>query len=143
MDYEAYYSDVGYSLSPGMIITYWVIALVIYLAVAFSLYIIAKKVNEPNEWLAFIPIAQYYLLAKLSGHQGWMLILLFVPILNLIFIIMFFSGLSKRGGYGIGMTIGSIFLPFIFLPILALNYKENPSTSSNNKSNNQEEVVVE
>ncbi|MDE3228927.1 MAG: hypothetical protein KGO05_03520, partial [Chloroflexota bacterium] len=49
----------------------------------------------------------------------WLLLLMFLPIVNVIFAIMLTNDLSKSFGHGLGFTLGMIFLPFIFFPILA------------------------
>ena len=38
---------------------------VIYAACAYSLYVIGKKNNVENTWLAFIPILQYYIIGSI------------------------------------------------------------------------------
>ncbi|MBW3015850.1 hypothetical protein KY330_05500 [Candidatus Woesearchaeota archaeon] len=59
-----------------------VIALAIYLYFAFALMYIAKKTKTPNAWLAFIPIANVYLMTQMAGLPAlWTLIVLgvFIP----------------------------------------------------------------
>ncbi len=47
-----------------------------------------------------------------------------VPCIGVIFLIILWNELSKLFGKGVGYTIGIIFLPFIFLPMLAFGSAE-------------------
>ncbi len=60
---------------------FWVIA---YLYYAICLMMIANKTNTPNSWLAWIPIANIYLMCKIAGKPGWWLILFFIPFVNIV-----------------------------------------------------------
>lgn len=42
----------------------------VYVWVALCLHIIANKTNTPNAWLAWIPIANIYLMCKVTGRSG-------------------------------------------------------------------------
>jgi hypothetical protein len=46
-------------------------------------------------------------------------LLFLIPVVNVIFLIIAVNDLSKVFGHGIGFTLGLIFLPYIFIPILA------------------------
>jgi Family of unknown function (DUF5684) len=64
-----------------------VMALAIYIILSIPLYIIAKKVNHDLAWLAFVPLANGWLMLDLAGLSGWLLILAFIPIVNIIFFV--------------------------------------------------------
>jgi hypothetical protein len=42
-----------------------------YIWFALCLYIIAKKTSTPIPWLAWIPVANIYLMCKVAGKPGW------------------------------------------------------------------------
>jgi hypothetical protein len=44
---------------------------------------------------------------------------MFIPFVNIIFMIMIINGIVKNFGKSNGFTVGIVFLPFIFFPILA------------------------
>ena len=48
-----------------------IIFLAIYLYMAFALMTIANKTKTKNSWLAFIPIANIYLMTQIAGLSGW------------------------------------------------------------------------
>ena len=57
------------------------------------IFILAKKTNTPNAWLAWIPIAHYYLLCKIGQKPGWWMLLILLPILGLIFFVLAWMGI--------------------------------------------------
>ena len=60
-----------------------VLFLVLYIYCALALMGIAKKTRTPNSWLAWIPIANFYLITQMAKVSGlWTLFLLasFIPI---------------------------------------------------------------
>jgi hypothetical protein len=75
------------------------------------------KAGHPG-WAAIVPIYNLYILTQIAGRAWWWLILLFIPVVNLIVILVLCSDISKAFGRGLGTTIGLFFLPFIFYPIL-------------------------
>lgn len=96
---------------------------VVYLAVLVlliaSLWVIFSKAGKPG-WAAIIPIYNTLVELEIVGRPWWwLLLLIFVPIVNIVLGIMVINDLSKSFGHGIGFTLGLLFLPFIFLPILA------------------------
>lgn len=88
--------------------------LVLIIAGAWKMY---AKAGQPG-WACIIPIFNIFILMKIVGRPWWWLILLLVPLLNIIIGIIINNDLAKSFGRGIGTTLGLIFLPFIFIPIL-------------------------
>jgi hypothetical protein len=94
---------------------------VIYMALVILMIIaqwkIYEKAGEPG-WACIIPIYQAIVLLRIVGKPWWWLFLLiFLPF---IFVIWTANLLSKSFGHGVGFTLGLLFLPFIFFPILGL-----------------------
>ena len=59
--------------------------LAFYVYVSWALMVIAKKTKTKNAWLAWIPIANYYLItkiAKVSGLWTFALLLSFIPVVG-------------------------------------------------------------
>jgi hypothetical protein len=52
----------------------YLIDVAIYVWFALCLYIIAKKIGTSNPWLAWIPIANIYLMCKVAGKPGWWIV---------------------------------------------------------------------
>jgi hypothetical protein len=59
--------------------------IVIYLYVSFALMTMAKKMKEEKPWLAFIPVANLYLMSKMAKMHWWpavLIIFAFIPIIG-------------------------------------------------------------
>ncbi|OQC35901.1 MAG: hypothetical protein BWX63_02199 [Bacteroidetes bacterium ADurb.Bin041] len=99
------------------------VAIIIYLAIVIllivSLWKIYLKANKPG-WACLIPIYNIIVLLEIIGKPWWWLLLFLIPIVNIVFAIWMTNLLSKSFGKSIGFTIGLLFLPFIFYPILGL-----------------------
>ena len=96
---------------------------VILLFFLFCQWKIFVKAGEKG-WAAIIPFYSSYVLSKITFGNGWMFLLSFVPIANVIFVILQNLKLAKAFGKGTGYGIGLIFLPIIFFPMLALGNSE-------------------
>lgn len=55
----------------AFIVVYIIVGLAVYIYAALALMAIAKKTKTPNGWLAFIPIANIYLMTQMAGVSGW------------------------------------------------------------------------
>jgi len=60
------------------------VGLALYIYFAVALMAIAKKTNTPNGWLAFIPIANVYLMTQIAGLPAWYTLVILLPIIPLI-----------------------------------------------------------
>lgn len=67
---------------------------------------------------AIIPIYNMYLLTVIGGKPWWWLLLMFIPIVNLVIIILLSIAIAEQFGKGAGFGIGLAFLGAIFYPIL-------------------------
>lgn len=96
-------------------------AIIIYLAIVVllivSLWKIYSKANKPG-WACLIPIYNIIVLLRIIGKPWWWLFLLLIPIVNIVFAIWMTNLLSKSFGKNEGFTIGLLFLPFVFYPLL-------------------------
>ena len=108
--------------AEGLITVFWILYVVVILGV--SIFMIAamwklfSKAGLPG-WGAIIPIYNTYLMLKVAGKPGWWLILYFIPVVNFVISIIVFVGVAENFGKGGGYAVGLIFLPIIFIPILA------------------------
>ena len=56
--------------------------------VALCRYIIAKKTNTDNAWLAWIPVGNVILACQIAGKPWWWVFLFLIPIANIVFAIL-------------------------------------------------------
>lgn len=101
-----------------------VLVVILYLAfvvlMVVSAWKIYTKANQPG-WACIIPIYSAIVMLDIIGKPWWwLLLIIFLPGLNLIWLIWMLNLLSKSFGKGVGFTLGLIFFPFIFYPILGL-----------------------
>lgn len=59
------------ALLGAFLMVFVVIMLVVYIYAALAVMGIAKKTKTDNGWLAFIPIANIYLMTQMAGVSGW------------------------------------------------------------------------
>ena len=103
------------SMGIGMLFFY----LIFYLFFSFCLYKIFQKAGREDAWAAFIPIYNTIVLVDIIKKPIWWFIMLFIPFVNLIFIIMMYDRLAKFFGKRTMMTVLLVILPFIGFPMLA------------------------
>lgn len=92
-----------------------------------AMWRIYTKANKPG-WACLVPIYNSYVLVEIAKKPAWYFGMLFVPIANIVFAIMIINGVAKAFGKTEGFTVGMIFLPFVFYPILGFGsaqYEDN------------------
>ena len=93
------------------------VSLVLAVLVLAGMWQIFEKAGEAG-WKCLIPIYNLYILLKICSKDWWWLLMFLIPVVNLVFIIMLYNALAKSFGHGGGYTVGLLFLPFIFVPML-------------------------
>ncbi len=91
------------------------LAIVIFMVVA--MWRVFSKAGQPG-WAVFIPIYNTIVLLRVAGKPWWWLFLYLIPIVDIVVAIMVYAGVATNYGKGVGFTLGLIFLPYIFIPIL-------------------------
>lgn len=101
--------------SGSTILIVWLLLIVVTLAGAWKTF---EKANQPG-WTAIIPIYNLYIMTKIGNNEWWwLLVAIFVPIVNLYAIFKIMHGVAKAFGKGAGFALGLWFLAFIFFPLL-------------------------
>ena len=97
------------------------IVLAVYLAVVVTVlagfWKVFTKAGKPG-WAAIIPIYNAIVLLEIAGKPLWWVILFFIPIVNLIMMIIVCLAVAKNFGKSDGFGVGLALLGFIFFPIL-------------------------
>lgn len=132
MDYNVDYSDAlvadGFALGwiSAMIIPVIIIGIASYVFIALAMMKIAQKTKTPNGWLAWIPIANLYLMTQLAKVPWWTMLLLFlgfIPVLGQILAIVITvwwwmkiaENVGKPNWWGIMMLIPIANYVFVYL----------------------------
>jgi hypothetical protein len=69
--------------------------LALYAYIAYSLQTIAGKTGAENTWLAWIPVANIYLMIKIAMKPVWWLILVFIPIVNIVVAVLLWMRIAE------------------------------------------------
>jgi hypothetical protein len=110
--------DQGTSTQLALFFSFLLIpALIIWLISVIGMWKIYEKAGKPG-WAAIVPIYNIIVLLEIIGKPVWWLLLFLVPCVNIIFAVWMINLLSKSFGQSEGFTLGLIFLPFIFYPLL-------------------------
>jgi hypothetical protein len=96
-----------------LLIYFGIIALMI-----ISMWKIFTKAGKEG-WASIVPFYNLYVMVEISKKPTWWFGMMFVPFANFVFMIMIMNGISKSFGKSEGFTVGMIFLPYVFYPILA------------------------
>jgi hypothetical protein len=102
----------------GMIRKIVLISLVVCLLLIVSTWVVFEKAGEAG-WKSLIPFYNMYILFIISGKPGWWLILMFVPVVSIVFYLLAMLTLAQKFGRGALFGIGLWLLPMLFFPILA------------------------
>lgn len=76
-----------------------------------------EKAGKPG-WACLVPIYNFIVLLEIAQKPTWWVAMLFIPIANIVFMIMAYDGLSKSFGKDSGFTVGLVLLGQIFTAIL-------------------------
>ena len=80
-----------------------------YIYLSLALMTIATKTSTPNAWLAWIPIANIFLMLSIAKKPMWWFILCLIPLVNIVIVIIVFMAIAqarnKPGWWGILLII--------------------------------------
>jgi hypothetical protein len=93
------------------------IYLVVIIVIVAGMWKLFTKAGKPG-WASIIPIYNLFVLLDVAKRPMWWFILLLIPFVNIFVSIVIWNDISRLFGKGVGFTLGLVFLPFIFVPIL-------------------------
>ena len=114
----------NYSVSAHIGNTEAGIFTVIYVAImVVAMWKMFEKAGVEG-WKAVIPFYNIYEAFKVFWGNGWICLLLVVPVVGFIVALITNYKMAKSFGHGFGYTLGLIVLPFIFAPVLGFGKDE-------------------
>ena len=122
---------------PVWLIVVYILFVIVMIAAMWKVF---TKAGKPG-WAAIVPIYNIIILLEIVGRPVWWIILFFIPIVNIIISIIINHRLSKSFGHDIGFTLGLLFLPFIFIPILGFGGDKYVGPNGETISNNDDELL--
>lgn len=105
---------------------FWLIVTIVVIAAYWKTFV---KAGEKG-WKAIIPIYNIVILLRIVGKPWWWILLLFIPLVNIVFAVLVLHELSKKFGKGGWFTAGLFFLPVIFVPVLGFGEARYQSTDA-------------
>ncbi len=118
-------------------ISAWIIEIVLCIYVAFCLQNIARKTDTGPEWLAWIPIANLYLMCKIAEKPWWWVLLFFIPIVNIVILVLLWMRIAEARDKNrwLGLLILVPIANLIFLGYLAFSGKGRQAELAGSQSN--------
>ena len=118
-DYAGTTSSAGNLNSLAVLFSgaYLIIMLIFMAILIVANWKIFTKAGEPG-WACFVPFYSQYLLFKIAWGNGWLFLLMCIPVANAIVSLIVLYKLSVAFGHGIGFFLGLLFLSPIFILIL-------------------------
>ena len=127
MDDQVYYTTAAQADPTSNIV-----GLALAVLALVGLWKMFEKAGKPG-WAAIIPIYNLWVLLQVVNRPAWWMILFFIPLVNLVALIIIDFDVAKAYGKGIGWGFLLLFLPFIGYPILGFSkdvtYVGKPNTT--------------
>lgn len=91
--------------------------IVLYVYLAFTTMVLARRLGHHDSWMAWFPIANLYLLTKMAEREWWWLIGFVVPYVNFFVVALLWYEIAVRFNKN-GWIGSAIILPIvgIFVP---------------------------
>ena len=133
-----YLDTTGASMDPSSLLNitaslakYSIVGLGLSILLIVELWMIFKKCGKPG-WAAIVPIYNMWVLFEICELPGWLCL---IPVANVIGMFVSYFKLPKKFDKSSVFGLGILFLPYVFLGILAFSKKadnENVSTTTEN-----------
>ena len=85
----------GEALVPYLVLMCAAILIPVYVYWALATQVIARKTNTENAWLAWIPIANLILWAKIANKPVWWGLLCIVPLVGMVFTVLVWMAIAE------------------------------------------------
>ncbi|MGQ9570225.1 MAG: DUF5684 domain-containing protein [Thermodesulfovibrionales bacterium] len=110
-------------LFAGFAMILILIEIALYIFFSLCLFLIAKKLNVPAPWTAWIPIVQMWTIVASACKPWWWLLLFLIPIVNIIVGIYLWICITENLGKNkwLGLLMLLPIVNFVFLGILAFS----------------------
>lgn len=117
----------NYSSSSGMTSVFFTVSVLISLMICViligSYWRLFEKAGYAG-WKALIPFYNAYILYRIAFGNGWLFLLGFVPIINIVVGFIWAYRFAEDYGRGVGMMLGLVFIPVVMYPVLAFGSSE-------------------
>lgn len=99
-------------------------ALYVYFSLCF--FLIAKKLNVPAPWTAWVPIVNIWTLLQAAGKPCWWVLLFFIPVVGFVVIIYVWMCITENLGRNkwLGLLILVPIVSLVYIGVLAFSKQE-------------------
>ena len=108
----------------GAIVGFGIVAFIFWAAIiAFSIVVGWKlfvKAGKPG-WKCIIPVYNIFIFLQIVNRPWWWIFLFFIPLVNLVMMVIVYHDLSKAFGKDGAFTVGLVLINIVFLAILAFD----------------------
>jgi len=108
----------------GSILLFVIINLVLVFILFILYYVprayIFKKANT-HPIIAFVPFASDYFLCKIADNEGWKMVFLYIPVVQIVYKVILSLRIAKVFSKSELFGVGIFFAPIILLPIIAFD----------------------
>ena len=111
---DYYYYE--YQTAPSPFASF--LSLLLGVAGIVACWLLFKKAGKPG-WASIVPFYNVYTIFEITWGNGWRFLMLLIPIYNIVLGIQTCIRLAKAFGKSGGFAAGLVFLPYIFIPLLA------------------------
>lgn len=110
---------------------YSMLSMLLTVVLLAAFWQIFEKAGQAG-WKSLIPVYNILVFLQIIDKPWWWILLFLLPPINLIFGIWAINLLAKRFGQSAWFTFGLLFLPYLFLPVLAFGKAQyiNPTEAS-------------
>ncbi len=100
--------------------------IVFYIYASVCLYLIAKKTGVSNPWLAWIPLANLWVMVTAAGKEWWWILLMFVPLVGVAVVVYLWMCITENVGKDkwLGLLIMVPIVNMVWMGILAFSKQE-------------------
>src|SRR6266496_2405011 len=131
-NYQTYSDPYGYTSSSHqltgaeagvllvVIMLYFVVIATVVILSAVGMWKAFTKAGKPG-WAAIVPIYNTIVMCEIAGAPLWWVIMLFVPLANIVFMVMLTYYFVKSYGKDTGFAVLTIFFPAIMYPVLGFS----------------------
>lgn len=110
-------------VNTAAVLFYLVMAMAILIILFTASWRVFVKAGKPG-WAIFIPFYSSYCQFDIAFGNGWLFLLMFIPIVNIAIAVWQCFKLAAAFDKGIGFGFGLLFLPFIFEVMLGFGDAE-------------------
>ena len=109
--------DLIHLVGPLAVLFFLLLGLAFTVFSIMGIWKMFEKADQPG-WGILVPIYNLILIVRVAGLPEWMFPLLLIPVVNFVAMIIVSLEIRERFSKGVGFTVGLIFLPALFYPLL-------------------------